>query len=222
MFDLTSNDRSGAFSRFRVWGVACLLALALVGCATAPPGAHYPKIHSVALTDFASTRLGRQFDRDSHANGGRTAFRLINVGVDGFLMRLEMINAAERTLDLQYFIFRGDDDPAACSAEALLRAADRGVRVRVLVDDGDTAPGDEQVTRAERDTAPWKSVFSIRSPTGDTIRLIRGTGIPAATFATRLPDAQQDARRRRRRRAGRRTQRGRPVLPDRSRVAVRG
>jgi putative cardiolipin synthase len=144
VFGLTSNDRLGAFSRFRDWGVACLLALALVGCATAPPGAHYPKIRSVALTDFASTRFGRQFDRDSHANGGRTAFRLINVGVDGFLMRLEMINAAERTLDLQYFIFRGDES-GRLIREALLRAADRGVRVRVLVDDGDTMTGDEQL-----------------------------------------------------------------------------
>jgi putative cardiolipin synthase len=98
----------------------------------------------VALTDFASTRFGRQFERDSHANGGRTAFRLINVGVDGFLMRLEMINAAERTLDLQYFIFRGDES-GGLIREALLRAADRGVRVRVLVDDGDTVRGDEKL-----------------------------------------------------------------------------
>jgi putative cardiolipin synthase len=143
--DLTHNDRSGAFSRFRVWGVACLFALVLVGCATAPPGAHYPKTRSVALTDFASTRLGRQFEQESHANGERTAFRLINVGVDGLLMRLEMINAAERTLDLQYFIFRGGDESGRLIREALLRAADRGVRVRVLVDDGDTAPGDEKL-----------------------------------------------------------------------------
>ena len=127
-----------------LWGLALFLAATLAGCATAPPGAHYPKVRSVALTDFESTHLGQQFARDSRANGGRSAFRLINVGVDGFLMRLEMINAAERTLDLQYFIFRGDESGRLLS-EALVRAADRGVRIRVLVDDGDTAPGDEQL-----------------------------------------------------------------------------
>ncbi|HWW20039.1 MAG TPA: phospholipase D family protein, partial [Steroidobacteraceae bacterium] len=48
------------------------------------------------------------------------------------------------TLDLQYFIFRGDQTGRLLTA-ALLRAADRGVRVRVLVDDGDVAAGDEQI-----------------------------------------------------------------------------
>ena len=173
MFDLICNDRSGAFSRFRVWGVACLLALELVGCATAPPGARYPKTHSVALTDFASTRFGRQFERDSHANGGRTAFRLINVGVDGFLMRLEMINAAERTLDLQYFIFRGDES-GSLLREALLRAADRGVRVRVLVDDGDTVRGDEKLLALSGHGALEIRVFNPFAYRGHS-KLIRDT-----------------------------------------------
>lgn len=149
------------------------MALELVGCATAPPGAHYPKTHSVALTDFASTRFGRQFERDSHANGGRTAFRLINVGVDGFLMRLEMINAAERTLDLQYFIFRGDES-GRLIREALLRAADRGVRVRVLVDDGDTVPGDEKLLALSGHGALEIRVFNPFSYRGHN-KLIRDT-----------------------------------------------
>jgi len=56
-----------------------------------------------------------------------------------------MIDAAERTLDLQYFIFRGDETGRLLT-DGLLRAADRGVRVRVLVDDGDTLTGDEQIS----------------------------------------------------------------------------
>ena len=65
-------------------------------------------------------------------------------GTDGFLTRMQMINAAERTLDMQYFIFRGDDTGRLVT-EAMLRAADRGVRVRLLLDDGETLPGDDQV-----------------------------------------------------------------------------
>jgi len=56
-----------------------------------------------------------------------------------------MIDAAERTLDLEYFIFRGDETGRLLT-DALIRAADRGVRVRVLVDDGDTVTGDEQIS----------------------------------------------------------------------------
>ena len=55
-----------------------------------------------------------------------------------------MINTAERTLDLQYFIFR-QDETGQLLTDALLRAADRGVRVRLLIDDGDTLEGDEQI-----------------------------------------------------------------------------
>ena len=69
---------------------------------------------------------------------------MLAVGVDGFLARMEMINAAERTIDLQYFIFHADETGELLTS-AVLRAADRGVRVRVLVDDGDTLAGDEQL-----------------------------------------------------------------------------
>src|SRR5579864_3878754 len=122
-----------------------LLAAALAGCATLPPGAAFPKAVSVALVHPEQTRLGGQFDNAALTHGGASAFRLISVGVDAFLMRAQLIDAAERTLDLQYFIFRGDETGRLLT-DALLRAADRGVRVRVLVDDGDTVAGDEQIS----------------------------------------------------------------------------
>jgi len=59
-------------------------------------------------------------------------------------MRIEVINAAERTLDLQYYIFRGDETGRLLT-DALAKAADRGVHIRLLMDDGETEPGDEQV-----------------------------------------------------------------------------
>jgi len=55
-----------------------------------------------------------------------------------------MANTAEHTLDLQYFIFRADETGRLLT-DAVLRAADRGVRVRVLIDDGETLAGDEQL-----------------------------------------------------------------------------
>jgi cardiolipin synthase C len=121
-----------------------LTATVLGGCAALPPGASYPKIASVALAHPEETRLGGQFATAAREHAENSGFRIITVGVDGFLTRLQMIDAAERTLDLQYYIFRGDETGRLLTA-ALLRAADRGVRVRVLIDDGETIAGDEPI-----------------------------------------------------------------------------
>jgi cardiolipin synthase C len=124
--------------------LALIVLASVSGCATPPPGFDYPKVPSHTLENPQATRLGQQFARASAQNSGRSAFRILNVGVDGFLMRLEMIDAAERTLDLQYYIFRGDESGRLLT-DALSRAADRGVRVRVLVDEAESVAGDEQL-----------------------------------------------------------------------------
>ena len=121
-----------------------LVASWLGGCASLPPGSAYPKVRSAALTEPEATKVGRQFATAAHEHGEKTGYRVISIGVDGFLMRMEMINTAERTLDLQYYILHGDESGRLLT-DALIRAADRGVRVRLLLDDGETMPGDEQI-----------------------------------------------------------------------------
>jgi putative cardiolipin synthase len=73
-----------------------------------------------------------------------SGFHVLPAGVDGLAARIQLIRSAERTLDLQYFIFRGDATGSLIRQE-LRKAAERGVRVRVLVDDGDTTAGDERI-----------------------------------------------------------------------------
>src|SRR5271166_423997 len=130
-------------------GLLCALIAAIAaalsgGCAGLPPGANYPRNASVALASPQETRLGAHFADLAQAHGAMSGFHILPVGVDGFLARVQMIDAAERTLDLQYFIFRGDESGHLIT-EALIRASARGVRVRVLVDDGDTEDGDERL-----------------------------------------------------------------------------
>ncbi|MES2364815.1 MAG: phospholipase D family protein [Pseudomonadota bacterium] len=125
--------------------LAILFGLILSGCASLPPGADFPKRSSSAIAHPEATRLGRHFIQESAQHGGHSGFRILAVGADGFLTRMQLVNAAQRTLDLQYFIFRGDDTGRLLT-EAVVHAADRGVRVRILVDDGQTVPGDEQIT----------------------------------------------------------------------------
>ena len=63
-------------------------------------------------------------------------------GVDALVARMVLAEAAERSLDVQYYIWH-DDLTGRLFAHALLRAADRGVRVRILVDDVGTKANDE-------------------------------------------------------------------------------
>jgi cardiolipin synthase C len=126
--------------------IASLLVLSTVlgACAAMPPGAGLPKLASVALAHPEETRIGAQFAAAARDHRGTSGFHILPVGLDGFQVRVQMIDAAERTLDLQYYIFRGDETGRLLT-DALLRAADRGVRVRLLIDDGETVAGDEQL-----------------------------------------------------------------------------
>src|ERR1700722_20108901 len=131
--------------RFRF--TVCLLApVSLGACAGRPPGANFPKHESVALAHPEDTALASQFADAARRHPGESAFREINVGADGFRARAQIIDAEQRTLDLQYYILRGDETGRLLT-DHLLRAADRGVRIRVLIDDGDTVAGDEQILR---------------------------------------------------------------------------
>jgi putative cardiolipin synthase len=134
--------RSGSLaSRF---AFLLLLVAFVSGCATLPPGSDFPKTPTSALANPTETQLGQQFDSAAREHGGHSGYRLISAGVDGLTARAELIDAAERTLDLQYYIFRADRT-GRLLADALLRAADRGVRVRVLIDEGERVRGDEQI-----------------------------------------------------------------------------
>ena len=120
-----------------------LLLLALAGCATVP-GSYYSKQESTALAQPETTRLGQQVAVQARAHSGLPGFRLVAQGVDGFLLRAELAGAAERTLDLQYFVIQ-NDDTGKMLMDGVLRAAERGVRVRLLLDDSDDVARDRQI-----------------------------------------------------------------------------
>jgi putative cardiolipin synthase len=119
------------------------LSTCLHGCARLPirPPDLAP---SHALADPLATTWGRHFARKDDRSKDLSGFHVLQAGVDGLAARIQLIRGAERTLDLQYFIFRGDATGSLIRQE-LRKAAERGVRVRVLVDDGDTTAGDERI-----------------------------------------------------------------------------
>ncbi len=115
-----------------------LLAALLASCASLPPGFDVPRTRSFALAHPEATRIGRRLAEPVRAHNDDSGFRLLPVGLDGFLTRVQMVNAAERTLDIQYYIFQADDT-GQLLLRAILDAADRGVRVRLLLDDSDSS-----------------------------------------------------------------------------------
>ena len=126
----------------RIAGTLIILgSVALAACA------HLPKtrtvVSSVTLTDTAETRLGRASAmRMSELHGAQSGIHLLPRGPDAFLARLALVEAADKSLDLQYFIWSPDMVGKLLMA-AVLRAADRGVRVRILIDDIGSMAKDE-------------------------------------------------------------------------------
>lgn len=72
---------------------------------------------------------------------GESGFHLLHGGHAALAARLALAERATRTIDVQYYLFHHDDSGKRIAA-ALLAAAERGVRVRVLIDDIDTADKD--------------------------------------------------------------------------------
>ena len=109
-----------------------------------PPGASYPKSESFALAQPADTAIGRKVEARAKAHPGLSGFRLFASGTDALALRVQMADAAQKTLDVQYFIFK-DDDSGQLLMSAILRAAARGVRVRMLIDDTEARGADDRV-----------------------------------------------------------------------------
>ncbi len=124
--------------------ISLILATLVAGCAALPPGSAFPKRASTAFAHPEETRVGAGFESEARNHPDDSAFRMLAVGADGFATRMQMVAAAQRSLDVQYFIFTADTTGLLLTG-SLLAAADRGVHVRLLLDDGATTAGDEQI-----------------------------------------------------------------------------
>src|SRR6185295_9990942 len=78
----------------------------LVGCSSLPSGLELAP--SRALDDTTGTRLGRSLAPAVAANPGKSGIHALADGRDAFAARILLARAAERSLDLQYYIYRND------------------------------------------------------------------------------------------------------------------
>jgi len=116
-------------------GMLLILALIFFVSACSPAiNWDYPRKPSNTFAQPETTTVGALFQEAADKHPGLSGFSIIRQGGPAFMARLAMADLAEKTLDGQYYIWDGDTT-GLILADHLLRAADRGVRVRLLIDD---------------------------------------------------------------------------------------
>ena len=110
-----------------------LALLLLAGCGTTVDW-DYPRTPSTAFAKPETTTIGALFNEAAERHPGQSGFALVKEGSNAFTGRLAMADLAEKTLDVQYYIW-DVDTTGRILAQRLIQAADRGVRVRLLLDD---------------------------------------------------------------------------------------
>ena len=108
---------------------ALFLTVLLGGCATLD----VPREPTQALP-AADSAFGRSIQAQAAPYQGRSGFRLLPNSGEAFRARAELIRNAQSSLDLQYYIVH-DGLSTRMLIDELIKAADRGVRVRILLDD---------------------------------------------------------------------------------------
>ena len=112
------------FKVYQVWAVLIFTGL-LAGCATV--SFDEPKPYSTAITNTDDTVLGKYAAHKTALLDGQSGFYPLSQGMDALGIRLHLAESAEKSIDLQYFLMK-NDTAGAVMANALLKAADRGVR----------------------------------------------------------------------------------------------
>ena len=168
-------------------GVAGVVAVAVVTVlleSGLAPDTVAPRTQALAVSADASA-LDRTVAPLLSAHDGASGLALVSDNVQAYAVRALSARAAVRGLDLQYYYWR-DDLTGSLLAREILEAADRGVRVRLLLDDANIRGKDDMVRALDahenievrvfnptrhRATAIGRGVESLLRATSDTRRM---------------------------------------------------
>lgn len=120
--------------------------VAITGCTTLRADVKREESRAIVAGD---TRLARAFAAPLAAHPGRSGVAILEDGPLAWLSRVALADVAERSIDVQYYIYE-DDRTGLILLQRLKAAADRGVRVRVLIDDNNNIGRDLQVAGIDR------------------------------------------------------------------------
>jgi putative cardiolipin synthase len=127
--------------QFAIFALLLLGVLLLPGCASLPEGFER---EAVSRLETADTRLAQAFTAVANLHPGQSGVYPLGTGMEALAARVALVRLAEKSLDVQYYIWHSDDSGRLLLKE-LLDAADRGVRVRLLLDDLGVGAADDDV-----------------------------------------------------------------------------
>ena len=110
-----------------------ILLLVFLSISTRLPDNNERK-ESMVITDTEATKLGEAYTAILKEHSGLSGVHLLSKGLDAFVGRAVLAREAEKSIDVQYYMFH-QDTVGRLLINELLDAADRGVRIRLLVDD---------------------------------------------------------------------------------------
>lgn len=138
----SAEQQVGTISTSYSYLVFFLLAVSLCGCASLPKP--QPEWSIRRPVETTNTTWARTIASAGVEHPGSSGIELLPYGYDALAARLALADTAERTLDLQYYMWVPDAS-GRLVFERVLRAADRGVRVRFLLDDIGGSASDESL-----------------------------------------------------------------------------
>lgn len=122
-----------------IYRLALLCLFLVSGCSTLPDNSGRAESWSVAGSN--TTLISEASQAALQNRPGESGVVLLDDGIDAFAARIAMVEGATSSIDSQYYLFH-NDQTGLIFIHRLIEAADRGVRVRLLVDDMDQAGRD--------------------------------------------------------------------------------
>ncbi|HEX6995043.1 MAG TPA: phospholipase D family protein [Gammaproteobacteria bacterium] len=159
-----------------VFAAVAAMALVLSACGSLPSPDRSRSAPAVSRTEPAADGTLARFARRIEADLGEreSAFWLLDDNADSLRIRIALADLAAETLDIQYFIWQ-DDVTGRLLMQHVVAAADRGVRVRFLIDDLAVGGRDDELAALDahprievRVFNPWR----VRSPLGRPLEFV--------------------------------------------------
>lgn len=123
-----------ALNKFLLSAAIFWLLIVTTGCASIATEPRPDPSFALSKGEMKSTNLGQLLDAHVELHPRQSGFELILNGESAFKTRAALADAAQKTLDLQYYSV-GDDLTTDLLLSRIVLAAQRGVRVRILLDD---------------------------------------------------------------------------------------
>lgn len=137
------HGQAASLRRLVAWLLLCTLVWSMAGCSLPSLNGRSTST-ALSVEESQQTPLGQLVVQGMQQHPGKAGLYLLTDPHEAFAVRIDLSQKAQKTLDIQYYIWRGDIT-GQLMLDALKDAADRGVRVRLLLDDLGSSQLDDEL-----------------------------------------------------------------------------